>query len=112
MESTRQKKVSRLVQKELSIIFQKIGPELLTNVIISITIVRVSIDLSYAKVFLTIFPVKDPDIALRKIVDNKVNIRKKLGARIKNQLRIVPDLQFYLDDSASYAEEIDKLLKK
>ena len=112
MESTRQKKVSRLIQKELSIIFQKIGPELLTNVIISITIVRVSIDLSYAKVFLSIFPVKDPDIALRKIVEHKVNIRKKLGVRIKNQLRIVPDLQFHLDDSASYAEEIDKLLKK
>ena len=54
---------------------------------------------------------KEPEIALRKITDNKVNIRKKLGARIKNQLRIVPDLQFYLDDSASYAEEIDKLLK-
>ena len=112
MESTRQKKVSRLVQKELSTIFQKIGPELLTNVIISVTIVRVSIDLSYAKIFLSIFPVKEPEIALRKIIDNKVNIRKKLGARIKNQLRIVPDLQFYLDDSASYAEEIDKLLKK
>ena len=112
MESTRQKKVSRLVQKELSIIFQKIGPELLTNVIISVTIVRVSIDLSYAKIFLSIFPVKEPEIALRQIIDNKVNIRKKLGARIKNQVRIVPDLQFYLDDSASYAEEIEKLLKK
>ena len=84
----------------------------MTNVIISVTFVRVSIDLSYAKIFLSIFPVKEPEIALRQIIDNKVNIRKKLGARIKNQLRIVPDLQFYLDDSASYAEEIDKLLKK
>ena len=112
MESTRQKKVSRLIQKELSIIFQTLVPELLGNVMVSITIVRVSSDLANANIFISIFPVEDPKAALKVIKNNQTIIRRKLGEQVKNQLRIVPDLQFFLDDSAAYAEKIDKLLKK
>ena len=112
MESTRQKKVSRLLQKELSLIFQKETYALLGNVIVSITIVRVSPDLTSANVFISIFPIKEPKRALELIKSNTILIRKKLAESIKNQLRIVPILEFFLDDSANYAEEIDRLLKK
>ena len=112
MESTRQKKVSRLIQKELSVVFQQITKEILGNIMVSLTIVRISPDLADANIFLSIFPVDDPDEALKVIKNNTIMIRKKLGESVRNQLRIVPTLQFHLDDSAAYAEEIDRLLKK
>ena len=112
MESTRQKKVSRLIQKELSLIFQNISSQYFSNVIISITIVRVSKDLSNAKVFVSIFPVKNPNIILDEINNKHIIIRKILAQKIRNQLRKVPELLFYLDDSSAYAENIDQLLKK
>ena len=112
MESTRQKKVSRLVQKELSVIFQQLTQEILGNIMVSVTIVRISPDLADANIFLSIFPVDDPAEALKLVKSSTIMIRKKLGESVRNQLRIVPTLQFYLDDSAAYAEEIDRLLKK
>ena len=112
MESTRQKKVSRLVQKELSLIFQQYPQEILGNIMVSVTIVRISPDLAEANIFLSIFPVDDPSQALKIVKNNTTMIRKKLGESVRNQLRIVPALQFHLDDSAAYAEEIDRLLKK
>jgi ribosome-binding factor A len=112
MQSTRQKKVSRLVQKELSMIFQQYTQEILGNIMVSVTIVRISPDLADANIFLSIFPVDDPSQALKVVKNNTTMIRKKLGESVRNQLRIVPSLQFHLDDSAAYAEEIDRLLKK
>ena len=112
MESTRQKKVSRLLQKELSAIFQKEVHALLGNVMVSVTIVRVSPDLANANIFVSIFPVDKPKEALKVIESNSGIIRKRLGESVRNQLRIVPLLEFFLDDSAAYAEEIDRLLKK
>tara|TARA_B100001758_G_scaffold105218_1_gene90142 strand:+ start:64311 stop:64649 length:339 start_codon:yes stop_codon:yes gene_type:complete len=112
MESTRQKKVSRLLQKELSVIFQKEAPKLLGSVIVSITIVRVSADLANANIFLSIFPVEKPKECLKVIKNNSRIIRKRLAESVRNQLRLVPLLEFFLDDSAAYAEEIDRLLKK
>jgi len=112
MESTRQKKVSRLLQKELSAIFQKEVHALLGNVMVSVTIVRVSPDLATANIFVSIFPVEKPKEALKVIKNNSGIIRKRLGESVRNQLRIVPLLEFFLDDSAAYAEEIDRLLKK
>ncbi len=112
MESTRQKKVSRLVQKELSVIFQQLTQEMLGNIMVSVTTVRVSPDLADANIFLSIFPVDDPLEALKVVKSSTIMIRKKLGESVRNQLRIVPALQFHLDDSAAFAEEIDRLLKK
>ena len=112
MESTRQKKVSRLVQKELSLIFQQYTQEILGSIMVSVTIVRISPDLADATIFLSIFPVDDPDKALKVVKNNTTMIRKKLGESVRNQLRIVPVLQFHLDDSAAYSEEIERLLKK
>ena len=112
MESTRQKKVSRLVQKELSFIFQQYTQEILGKIMLSVTVVRISSDLADANVFLSIFPVESPIKALKVVEHHTSIIRKKLGERVRNQLRIVPTLQFHLDNSVAYTEEIDRLLKK
>ena len=112
METTRQKKVSKLVQKELSIIFQKEIHQFLGNILVTVTGVRVSPDLSVAKAYLSIFPIEKPKEALNLLNENKQVFRRLLGNSCRHQLRIVPELVFYLDDSAEYAEEIEKLLKK
>lgn len=112
MESTRQKKVARLVLKELSQIFNVESNNILGPIMISITAVRISPDLAYANIYLSIFPATDPTDAINKIKKNKPLLRKKLGIAVRNQLRVVPELNFYIDDSAEYAEQIDKLLKK
>ena len=112
MESTRQKKVARLVLKELSQIFNIESNNILGSIMISITAVRISPDLGYANIYLSVFPVTDPEDALEKIKKNRSLLRKKLGITVRNQLRVVPELNFYIDDSAEYAEHIDKLLKK
>ena len=112
MESTRQKKVARLVLKELSQIFNVESNNILGPIMISITAVRISPDLAYANIYLSIFPATDTNDAINKIKKNKSLLRKKLGIAVRNQLRVVPELNFYIDDSAEYAEQIDKLLKK
>lgn len=112
MESTRQKKVARLVLKELSQIFNVESNNILGSIMISITAVRISPDLAYANIYLSIFPATDLNDAINKIKKNKSLLRKKLGIAVRNQLRVVPELNFYIDDSAEYAEQIDNLLKK
>ena len=112
METTRQKKVSKLIQKELAVIFQKETHQFLGNILVTVTGVRISPDLSVVKAYLSIFPVEKPKEALAILNDNKKMFRTILGNSCRHQLRIVPELIFYLDDSAQYAEEIDRLLKK
>jgi ribosome-binding factor A len=111
MESTRQKKISALLQKEMSIIFQRKTAEF-SNKLISVTTVRTSPDLSSAKIYLSIFPDDNKDAVFSEIKNNKNNLRFELGNRIKNQVRKIPDLYFFIDDSLDYAERIDNLLKK
>ncbi len=111
MESTRQKKVARLIQKELADIFIKKGNELAHGKLISITKVRVSPDLSFAKVFISIFPAAGQDDILKSIEEHNSRIRFDLGHKIRSQLRIVPEIAFHIDDSLDYIDKIDKLLK-
>ena len=112
METKRQKKVSKLIQKELSVIFQKETHQFLGNILVTVTGVRISPDLSVAKAYLSIFPVEKPKDALVILNENKKMFRTLLGNSCRHQLRIVPELIFYLDDSAEYAEEIDRLLNQ
>ncbi len=109
-ESTRQRKVSRLLQKELGTYFQQ-NSTIYGNKIISVTVVRISPDLSVAKIYLSIFPVKTGEDILKDIKNHKNVIRNFLGTQVKNQLRIIPELTFFIDDSLDYTEKIDKLLK-
>jgi ribosome-binding factor A len=112
METKRQKKVSKLIQKELSVIFQKETHQFLGNILVTVTGVRISPDLSVAKAYLSIFPVEKPKDALAILNENKKMFRTLLGNSCRHQLRIVPELIFYLDDSAEYAEEIERLLNQ
>ena len=109
MESKRQQKFSRLIQKELADIFQREVPHLFGGAYISISIVRVSPDLGLARVYLSVMMAPNPQEVLLEIRLNAKTIRHHLAQRIKNQVRIIPELNFYLDDSAEYAANMDKL---
>ena len=109
METTRQQKIARLIQKELSEIFRletaKIG-----NVIVSVSTVRVSTDLSIAKAYLSVFPSNKGEEIVANINKNSKSIRYDLAQKVRFQLRKTPELAFYLDDSLDYIEHIDNLL--
>jgi len=111
VESTRQKKVSRLIQKEIAGIFVRKGSEFAPGKMISITRVRISPDLSFAKIYLSIFPSTDNNHILEVVQDNTTKIRFDLGHKVRSQLRIVPDIAFFIDDSLDYIDKIDRLLK-
>ena len=111
MYSIRQNKVSRLIQKELADFFQQESRTLFRGKLISVTVVRVSKDLSVAKVYLSVFPSDGSDefIALVKQISGQV--RGYLGNKVGKQLRIVPELDFFIDDSLDYIDNIEKALK-
>ena len=110
MESTRQAKIARLLQKELSEIFRRQTAKT-HGVIISVSTVRVSPDLSIARAYLSIFPTERSAEILKSIQDTAKSIRHELAQRVRFQLRKMPELHFYIDDSLDYAEKIEELLK-
>ena len=110
--SIRQQKVSSLLQKELAIIFQKESRNLFEGALITVTMVRMSPDLGFAKVYLSFFLTKDKEELLENIRSHNSKIRYELGHVVGKQLRVTPGLQFYHDDSLDYAQNIDDLLKK
>lgn len=111
MESTRLKKVARQLEKDLGEIFQQMAKSKFPGVLLTVTKVRITPDLGNAKTYISIFPVQDKDKILAIIRSNTNAIRNELGMRVRNQLRIVPELHFYVDDSLDYQENIDKLLR-
>ena len=111
MDSTRQNKISRLIQKELSDIFLKMAKET-RGIMVSVSIVRVSPDLGIAKAYLSVFPSERGNEVIEHLTNNTKAIRYELGNRVRHQLRIIPELRFYLDDSLDYIEHIDNLLKE
>jgi len=110
MESKRQNKFSRLLQRDLGDIFQKDIKGLFDNAFITVTQVKVSPDLGVAKVYLSFLNTSDSDKLMYKVNLHKGEVRKVLGNRISKQVKKVPELIFYHDDSAQYAAHIDKLL--
>ncbi|MDO4702784.1 30S ribosome-binding factor RbfA [Tannerella sp.] len=111
MEGTRLNKIGRLLQKELGDLFQK-QTKGMPGTLVSVSAVRVSADLSVAKVFLSIFPSEKSQELMEAIEANKKTIRYDLGQRVRLQLRRIPELIFFLDDSLDYVDNIDHLLKK
>ena len=109
METTRQAKISRLLQKELSEIFRAQTAKT-CGVIVSVTSVRVSPDLSVAKAYLSVFPADKAQEMIESINASARTVRYELAQRVRFQLRRTPELQFYLDDSLDYLENIDHLL--
>lgn len=112
MESKRQQKFARIIQKELSDIFQKAGLSFHGNTIITITMVRMTPDLSIARVYLSFFNSSNNDQLLNEIKSQTKELRFKLGERIRNQARIVPNLEFFIDDSMEYVSRMEDLFKK
>ena len=108
--TTRQNKVARLLQKELGDLLQRRGRDFLGKKLATVTTVRISPDLSVAKIYLSVFPVTKDEDPLEQINNNLGTIRHDIGNKLRNQLRIIPELVFYIDDSLDYIENIDKLL--
>ncbi len=111
MDTTRQNKIARLIQKELSEMFL-LQTKAMPGVLVSVSVVRISPDMSYARVYLSVFPSEKSEDIVKNINANVKAIRYELGARVRFQLRIIPELKFFVDDSLDYAAHIDELLKK
>jgi ribosome-binding factor A len=112
MATLRQNKVSSLIQKEVADIFQKEMKNLFGSGLITVTHVFMSPDLSFAKTYLSIFGAKDKEATLASVRKQVKEIRRYLGSRVGKQLRIVPEIAFFIDESADYADKIDQLFVK
>ena len=111
MDSIRQNKVARLIQRDLSEMFQQECKEASRHKLLSVTAVRVSPDLSYAKIYVSIFPSERVEAVMKSLEEKNKSIRFILGKKVGKQMRIVPELRFFVDDSLDYIDKIDELLK-
>ena len=111
MESKRQHRISRLLQRDIGDIFQHETKSITGGAMITVTKVNVTRDLSIARVYLSLFATNDKEGLLENIRNRKNEIKYKLGVRVRNQLRMVPELEFYEDDSLDYIENIENLLE-
>ena len=111
VETTRQNKIARLIQKELSDIFQK-QTSAMRGVLVSVSACCISPDLSICRAYLSVFPSERAEEIVQNINNNQKQVRYELGTRVGKQLRIIPELKFFIDDSLDYVEHIDELLKK
>ena len=110
MQETRQNKIARLIQKELSVIFQQ-QTRAMHGVMVSVTRTKISPDLSICTAYLSVFPSARGEEILKNINANEKTIRYELGTRVRYELRIIPELRFFIDDSLDYIERIDELLR-
>lgn len=111
MESKRQLKFSKMIQKDLGDIFHHEIQDLIGKAFITVTLVRMSPDLGVARVYLSMMMVEDKQKLIDHIIERKGYIRKLLGARIGKKVRVIPELMFFLDDSMEYSDNIDRILK-
>ena len=111
-QSTRQQKVSRELQRYLAELLRSKGMAYFGGAMVTVSEVRISPDLSIAKVYVSVFPSNGQEEVMKQLEDEKKHLRGELGHLVAKQLRIVPDLDFYLDTTLDYAEHIDELLKK
>jgi len=109
MESKRQQKFAGVIQQDLAEIFQREAMNFLPNTLVTITKVRVTPDLAIARVFLSFFNSVDAAASLSTVKAHASEIRYKLGVKIKNQVRVVPQLEFFVDDTNEYVEKMDQL---
>lgn len=111
IESTRSLKISKQIQKDISEIFQKECSFLVIGAMVSVTVVRMSPDFALAKVYLSIFPFDKSEAIMLKMREHAWQVRMALGKRMKNQIKSIPEVAFFLDDSMEYAENIDQIFK-
>jgi ribosome-binding factor A len=111
-ETKRQKQVAGLLHEELSDIFQRLGFNMIDGGMLSISSVKITPDLFDARVYLSFFKVKDIDTAMKKIDERSWEIKKELVTRVKHQLRSMPQLTFYVDDTLEYVDKMEEVFKK
>jgi ribosome-binding factor A len=111
IEGKRQKQVAAVLEKELNDIFQRLGLTMLDGGMVSISGVKITPDLFDARIYLSFFKVNDAVTALQMIKDKSFEIKKELTSRVRHQLRSMPQLSFYIDDTLDYVDKIDKLFK-
>ncbi len=111
IEGKRQKQVAAVLEKELNEIFQRLGLTMLQGGMVSIAGVKITPDLFDARIYLSFFKVSDPIATLKTIQDRSWEIKKELTSRVRHQLRSMPQLNFYIDDTLDYVDKIDKLFK-
>ncbi len=111
IEGKRQKQVAAVLEKELNEIFQRLGLTMLQGGMVSIAGVKITPDLFDARIYLSFFKVSDPIATLKTIQDRSWEIKKELTGRVRHQLRSMPQLNFYIDDTLDYVDKIDKLFK-
>ncbi|MDR3236061.1 MAG: 30S ribosome-binding factor RbfA [Prevotellaceae bacterium] len=110
-ESTRQQKVGKQLQKDIADIIRQQGMALYGGSMVTVTGVRMSPDLGLARVYLSVFPSAKTSEVMDTIAQHSRNVRGELGKRVAKQLRVVPELAFFVDDSLDYVERIEELLK-
>jgi ribosome-binding factor A len=111
-EGKRQKQVAGMLHEELSRIFQKLGLHMMDGGMVSISSVKISPDLFEARVSISMLNVKDPAASMKKIEERAWEIKKQLVSRVRNQLRSMPNLQYFMDDSLDYVDKMEALFKK
>lgn len=112
MDNIRQQKIAKVLQGDISDLIQKDVKHLCEKALVTVTMVRVTSDLGIARVYLSIFATEDKNKVLKNFTENISEIRFLLGKRIRHQVRHIPELQFYIDDSLDFIERIDNALKK
>ena len=112
MENTRQERIAKQIQRDVAEIFQRDIADTLRGTLVTVTAVRVSPDLGYAKIYVSVFPFDRAQATLTVIEQQNRTIRGALGRRMRNDVKSIPELQFFVDDSLEYIENIDLLLKK
>jgi ribosome-binding factor A len=111
-EGKRQKQVGALLQEQLSAIFQRFGLSMINGAMVSITAVKMSPDLYEARVYLSFYQTKDPSETLKKIQERAWEIKKELVSAVKHQLRSMPQLSYFVDESLDYVDKMEALFKK
>lgn len=111
-ETKRQKQVAGLIKEELSVIFQKLGLSMTDGGMVSISSVKITPDLFEARIYLSLFQVKDVNATMKKIEERSWEIKRELVARVKHQLRSMPQLTFFLDDTLDYVFKMEEIFKK
>ena len=111
MESKRQQQYAKLIRKDMGDLFNKIGRDIYGNNFVTVTEVKMTPDLSLAKIYVSVLAASDKQQVVARINQRKGELRGHLGRKIGKQVRIVPDIQFYLDDTLDTAEKMDKIFK-
>ena len=111
LEGKRQKQVASVLEKDLNEIFQRLGISMMDGGMISISSVKITPDLFDARIYLSFFKVKDPVLALKTIEERSWEIKRELTARVRHQLRSMPQLSFFIDDTLEYVDKMEQLFK-